>query len=87
MLTSALVSTGIIRLVCQVPRLLVLVLPVFCLVFSVPWFFTGDSGVRFLGLPSWVVYALCAAAVYALVVAVLIGCCWNVSAGAEEDDE
>jgi hypothetical protein len=86
-LTSALVSTGIIRLVCQVPRLLVLVLPVFCLVFSVPWFFTGDTGERFLGFPSWVVYALAVAAVYAVVVAVLIGFCWDVSAGPEDDDE
>ncbi|MCP4846681.1 MAG: hypothetical protein GY899_01890 [Verrucomicrobiaceae bacterium] len=66
---------------------MILLLPVFGLAFAVPWFFTGDSGVRFLGLPSWVVYALSAAALYALLVAVLIGCCWNVSAGTEEDNE
>ncbi|MCH2061894.1 MAG: hypothetical protein MK183_14820 [Verrucomicrobiales bacterium] len=68
-------------------RLLILLLPVFGLVFSVPWFFSGDSGERFLGFPSWVVYALLAAAAYALVVAVLIGRFWDVSAGSQEDDE
>jgi hypothetical protein len=66
---------------------MILVLPIVGLVFSAPWFFTGDSGERFLGFPSWVVYALFAAAAYAVVVAVLIGCCWDVSAGTEEDDE
>lgn len=86
-MTSALVSTGILRFVWQVPRLLILVLPILGLGFSVPWLFTGDSGERFLGFPLWVVYALAAAAVYALVVAVLIGCCWDVSAGPKEDDE
>jgi len=70
-----------------VRRFIILVLPILGLVGSVPWLFTGDSGERFLGFPSWVVYALAAAAVYALVVAVLIGCCWDVSAGTEEDDE
>jgi hypothetical protein len=84
--TSVLVSTGILRFVWQVSRLLILVLPIFGLVFSVPWFFTGDAGERFFGFPSWVVYALLAAAVYAVVVAVLIGFCWDVSAGPEEDD-
>ena len=68
-------------------RLLILLLPVFGLVFSVPWFFSGDSGERFLGFPPWVLYALAAAAAYAAVVAILIGRYWEVSAGTEEDDE
>lgn len=86
-MSCVLVSRTIFRFVWKVSRLLILILPVIGLVFSVPWFFHGDSGERFLGLPSWVVYALLAAAGYALMVAVLIGCCWNVSAGTEENDE
>ena len=68
-------------------RLLILILPVIGLVFSVPWFFNEDSGERFLGFPSWVVYALLVAAGYALLVAFLIGRFWDVSAGPQEEDE
>ena len=87
MVHPVLVSTGILRFAWQVRRLFILVLPILGLGLSVPWLFTGDSGERFLGFPLWVVYALAVAAVYALAVAVLIGCCWDVSAGPEDDDE
>lgn len=68
-------------------RLLILILPVIGLAFSVPWFFNEDSGERFLGLPSWVGYALLGASGYALLVAFLIGRFWDVSAGHQEEDD
>lgn len=86
-MSCVLVSRTIFRFVWKVSRLLILILPVIGLVFSVPWFFNEDSGERFLGLPSWVVYALLVASGYALLVAFLIGRFWDVSAGPQEEDE
>ncbi|MFT4640258.1 MAG: hypothetical protein ACI8T1_003585 [Verrucomicrobiales bacterium] len=67
-------------------RAIILSLPLFALVFCVPWAFTEASDLRFLGLPLWAVYALGTATLFAVLVAVLIGCCWNHVAGGDHDD-
>ncbi len=69
-----------------VRRVLVLLLPLALLALSVPWPFVADSGRRLLGLPVWAVYSLAMAALFAITVAVMIGRCWELSAGGDDDD-
>ena len=69
------------------PRALILCLPLVVLVVGVPWYFTESSDWRLFGLPAWVVFSIGAAFVFACVVAVLIGRCWELSAGSDEGDE
>ena len=70
-----------------VPRLFILLLPLAVLVLAVPWPFVEDSGRRVFGLPVWAAYSIGAAAVFAAVVAFLIGRYWDLSAGADDDDD
>ena len=51
---------------------------------AVPWFFSAEAEPDSETLPGWVVYAIAAAAAYALVVAICIQFFWGASAN--DDD-
>ena len=67
-------------------RLFVLFLPLIILGLSVPWPFIERSDDRLFGMPFWVVYSIANAFAFAIIIAVLIGLCWEVSAGSEDDE-
>jgi len=70
----------------KVKRLFYLLLPLAFIIISVPWFFSKTSEKMILGLPHWVAFSLLGAACFALLMAVLIGFCWELSAGKHDDD-
>lgn len=70
-----------------VRRIVILILPLLALVATVPWWFGSDDGSRLFGLPGWAVYSLVAAAAFAVVLATLLGRCWELSAGSDDDDD
>lgn len=53
---------------------------------TVPWFFTDFNGAIILGFPAWALYSICMTVLYAVIIAVLIGRYWSVSAG-DDDTE
>ena len=67
-------------------RLFYLLLPIVFLVISVPWGFVKNSGKVLFGLPDWVIYSLIGSASFATLMAFLIGFCWNISAGENNDN-
>lgn len=69
------------------PRFLVLSLPLIVLILGVPWYFSGSSDTRLFGLPVWVVFSLAAALVFASTVAFLLGRCWDLSAGPDDEED
>ncbi len=52
------------------------------LIFTVPWFFFENTP-RLFGLPSWALYAIVSAAVYSIILFVVIEKTWQ----GEESDE
>jgi len=52
------------------------------LIFTVPWFFF-ENRPRLIGLPSWALYAIVSAAVYSIILFVVIEKTWR----GEESDE
>ena len=70
----------------KVKRLFYLLLPLAFIIISVPWFFSKTSEKMILGLPHWVGFSLLGAACFALLMAVLIGFGWELSAGKHDDD-
>ena len=52
------------------------------LIFTVPWFFFENTP-RLFGLPSWALYAIISAAVYSIILFVVIEKTWQ----GEESDE
>jgi len=52
------------------------------LIFTVPWFFFENTP-RLIGLPSWALYAIVSAAVYSIILFVVIEKTWQE----EESDE
>tara|TARA_A100000164_G_C21508667_1_gene585924 strand:+ start:445 stop:612 length:168 start_codon:yes stop_codon:yes gene_type:complete len=52
----------------------------------VPWAFVNDTEKTLFGMPDWVIYSLVSAASFATLMALLIGFCWNISAGESDDD-
>ncbi len=66
-------------------RALVLCLPLILLALAVPWGFAEDRGGRVFGLPTWAAYSIAAAALFAAAMALLLGKCWELSAGDEDD--
>ena len=67
-------------------RLLILVLPIIFLFLSVPWYFVEYSSARLFGLPFWFIYAIAGSISFAVLMAVLIGRYWEVSARPEDND-
>ena len=67
-------------------RLFFLLLPLVFIIISVPWFFSKTSENMILGLPYWVAFSLLGAACFALLMAILIGFGWELSAGKHDDD-
>jgi hypothetical protein len=67
-------------------RVVIFLLPFVALVATVPWWFGSDDGSRLFGLPGWAVYSLAASAVFAVVLATLLGRYWDLSAGSDDDD-
>lgn len=62
-------------------RALILLLPPSALALSVPWWWSAGGGAgRVLGFPAWGAYAIAAAVGYAVLVAVLVGRYWDLSA-------
>jgi uncharacterized membrane protein len=70
-----------------VKRLLVLLSPLVFLFLAVPWCFVEPSSVRLFGIPFWFIYAIAGSISFAILMAVLIGCYWEISARSEEDDQ
>jgi len=70
----------------KVKRLFYLLLPLAFIIISVPWFFSKTSESMILGLPNWVAFSLLGAACFALLMALLIGFGWELSAGKHDDD-
>ena len=65
-------------------KLLVLfIIPFAMLVASVPWLYTHPSDSHILGFPSWALYSIVVAKIYAIVIAVFLKRYWKLSA----DDE
>jgi len=52
----------------------------------VPWFFTDFDGKIILGLPAWALYSFSMTVLYAVIITILIGRYWSVSAGESESD-
>ena len=67
-------------------RLFYLLLPIVFLIISVPWAFVKETEKTLFGMPDWVIYSLVSAASFATLMALLIGFCWNISAGKGDDD-
>ena len=67
-------------------RLFYLLLPIVFLIVSVPWAFVNETEKTLFGMPDWVIYSLVSAASFATLMALLIGFCWNISAGESDDD-
>ena len=70
----------------KVKRLSYLLLPLAFIIISIPWFFSKTSENMILGLPHWVAFSLLGAACFALLMAILIGFGWELSAGKQDDD-
>ena len=70
----------------KVKRLFYILLPLHLILISVPWFFSKTSENMILGLPHWVAFSLLGAACFALLMAILIGFGWELSAGKYDDD-
>jgi len=70
----------------KVKRLFYILLPLAFIIISVPWFFSKTSENMILGLPHWVAFSLLGAACFALLMAILIGIGWELSAGKHDDD-
>ncbi|HIL55465.1 MAG TPA: hypothetical protein EYG40_10575 [Verrucomicrobia bacterium] len=70
-----------------VKRLLVLLLPIVFLFLAVPWYFVESSTDRLFGMPSWFIYAIACSISFAVLMAVLIGRYWEVSARSEDNDD
>ena len=68
-------------------RPLLYILTILALALTVPWFFSGDSDKRILGFPVWAAWAVGASALYAVLIAFLIGRYWDLSAGGEDEKE
>ena len=68
-------------------RLLILVLPIIFLFLAVPWYFVEPSPGRLFGLPFWFIYAIAGSVSFAILMAVLIGRYWEVSARSEDNDD
>ena len=60
----------------------ILILSWVVLIFTVPWFFFENTP-RLIGLPSWALYAIVSAAVYSIILFVVIEKTWP----REGDDE
>jgi hypothetical protein len=60
----------------------ILILSWVVLIFTVPWFFFENTP-RLIGLPSWALYAIVSAAVYSIILFVVIEKTWQK----EETDE
>ena len=60
----------------------ILILSWVVLIFTVPWFFFENTP-RLFGLPSWALYAIVSAAVYSIILFVVIEKTWQ----GEESDE
>ena len=56
------------------------------IIISDPWLFSKNSESMILGLPNWVAFSLLGAAYFALLMAILIGFGWDLSAGKHDDD-
>ena len=69
-----------------VRRALILSLPLIGLLCCVPWPFTESSDSRLLGLPVWAAYAVGTTALFAALVALLIGRYWELSAGDKQNN-
>ena len=70
-----------------VKRLLVLLLPIIFLFLAVPWYFVESSTDRLFGMPFWFIYSLGGSLSLAVLMAVLIGRYWEVSARSEDNDD
>jgi len=70
-----------------VRRLFIFSLPLIGLAVTVPWGFSRDGGQGPFGLPGWAVYSLAAGLGYAVLVAILFGRCWELSAGGDDEGD
>jgi|TARA_B100001250_G_scaffold298984_1_gene260582 hypothetical protein len=70
-----------------VKRLLVLLSPLVFLFLAVPWYFVEPSSARLFGIPFWFIYAIAGSISFAILMAVLIGCYWEISARPEDNDD
>jgi|TARA_B110000438_G_C15638452_1_gene574189 hypothetical protein len=70
-----------------VKRLLVLLSPIVFLFLAVPWYFVEPSSDRLYGMPLWFIYAIAGSISFAVLMAVLIGRYWEVSARSEDNDD
>ena len=68
-------------------RLLVLLSPIVFLLLTVPWCFVEPSSDRLFGMPSWFIFAMGGSIIFAVLMAVLIGRYWEVSARSEDNDD
>lgn len=68
-------------------RLLVLLSPIVFLLLTVPWCFVEPSSDRLFGMPIWFIYAIAGSISFAILMAVLIGFYWEVSARSEDNDD
>ena len=70
-----------------VKRLLVLLSPIVFLFLAVPWYFVESSTDRLFGMPFWFIYSMGGSISLAVLMAVLIGRYWEVSARSEDNDD
>ena len=68
-------------------RIKLYLLLTFCLVATVPWFFTESQAVQIFGFPLWAFYSFCTTLLYAVVIAWCLRCYWSVSAEDNDEDE
>jgi len=57
------------------------------LVLTVPWFFTNFDNKMVWGFPLWALYSISMSVLYAMLIAILIGRYWDISAGKDENEE
>jgi len=53
----------------------------------VPWFFTDFDSRMILGFPLWALYSISTTFIYAVIIAVMLGRYWDISAGNDESEE